>query len=88
MTDWTNDTDITEMPYAEWLEETLREISGMPIRSMALVANIGDGFYTSYYECNLSDKILFSGVINQDAMMHAIEASKPKNDADDNGENE
>lgn len=71
-----NNINITAMPYAAWLEQTLRDISGMPIRGIALVAVTDDSaaWYTNYYECTMADKILFSGIINQDATLDMMAA--------------
>lgn len=68
--------NITDMPYAKWLEQTLRDISELPIRTIAFVGCLDNGdVYTAYYNAHMSDKLLLSGVINQDAMMDSLEAN-------------
>lgn len=68
--------NITEMPYAKWLEQTLRDISELPVRSIALVGVLENGdAYTNYYNVSMTDKLILSGLINQDAMLDALAAN-------------
>lgn len=70
-----NRKNITSMPYAQWLEQTLHDISDLPIKSIALVGVLEDGgVYGNYYECTMSDKILISGIVNQDATLDMLAA--------------
>lgn len=71
-----NKKNITDMPYAKWLEETLHDISDLPIRGFALVGVLENGdAYTSYWNTPMTDKLMLAGLINQDAMLDALEAS-------------
>lgn len=68
--------NITEMPYAQWLERALRDISDLDIRSIAFVGVLESGdVYTSYYNAQMTDKLVLAGIINQDAMMDTLEAN-------------
>lgn len=68
-----NKSNITDMPYAQWLEQTLREISSLPVKGIALVGVLdGRDAYSSYYEVPMADKLLLAGIINQDAMMDVL----------------
>lgn len=69
--------DITTKPYAKWLEATLQETLKMPIKSIGFVAKLNDGaVFTSYSdECSMMDKLQFSGIIQQDAMIDMMEAN-------------
>lgn len=68
--------DITSMPYAKWLEGTLRELTNLPTRSICVAAITNDGDqYIDYYNASIPDMLVFSGLINQDAMMNALEAN-------------
>lgn len=68
--------DILEQPYAEWLEETLSNISTKPIRSLVMIGITEDGdMYNGYYNASVADKILMSGLIQQDAMIDTLEAA-------------
>lgn len=71
----TNNTNITEMPYATWLEETLRDISTLPVAGIAILGILdGDETYTAYYNTSMNDKLLLSGLINQDATIDMLAA--------------
>ena len=79
-----NSNDIREMPYAEWLEGTLRRISMMPMRSLVIIGITEDGdTYNDYYNATLGDKLLISGLIQQDAMLDTLEANGFINSEDD-----
>lgn len=68
--------NITDMPYAKWLEQTLRDISNIPVRGMVVSCILEDGnTYTSYWKTSMGDKILLSGLIQQDAMFDSLEAN-------------
>lgn len=90
MTDKTN--DITKMPYAYWLEQTLRDISEQPVQSIILAGVLESGdVYTSYYETPMADKLLIAGIINQDAMMDNLIANgyiEEEDDSDDEEDND
>ena len=68
--------DITEKPYAEWLEEILSDICAMPMRALAMIGVTEDGNKRNgYYNASVADKILMSGLIQQDAMIDTLEAA-------------
>lgn len=68
--------DITNMPYAKWLENTLRELTNLPTRSICVAAITNDGDpYIDYYNVSIPDMFVFSGLINQDAIMNTLEAN-------------
>lgn len=70
-----NNTNITEMPYATWLEETLRDISTMPVEGIAIMGVLKGGeTYTAYYNVSMADKLLLSGLVNQDATLDMLAA--------------
>lgn len=67
--------NITDMPYAQWLEETLRDISTMPVEGIAILGVLNGGeTYTAYYNVPMADKLLLSGLINQDATLDMLAA--------------
>lgn len=87
MTDKTN--DITKMPYASWLEQALRDISGQPIKSIVVAGVLESGdVYTSYYELPMADKLLIAGIINQDAMLDTLINGGYVEEGDDEDEEE
>ena len=82
-----NSNDITEKPYAKWLEEILSDICAAPIRALAMIGITDDGdMFNGYYNTSVADKILMSGLIQQDAMIDTLEAAGLINAA--NGEEE
>ena len=71
-----NSNDITEKPYAKWLEEILSDICAAPIRALAVIGVTDDGdIYNGYFNASAADKILMSGLIQQDAMIDTLEAA-------------
>lgn len=70
-----NNTNITKMPYAAWLEQTLRDISEVPVSGIAILGVLEGGeTYTAYYNVSMADKLLLSGLINQDATLDMLAA--------------
>lgn len=67
---------ITDMPYAKWLEHTLHDISQLPVRGIAIACILENGdTYTSYWRVPMGDKLMLSGLIQQDAMFDALDAN-------------
>ena len=68
--------NITEMPYAKWMEQVLNDIFDLPMRGIAVVAVLENGdSYTNYYNISMSDKLVLAGLINQDATLDMMTAS-------------
>lgn len=83
----TNNTNITKMPYATWLEQTLRDISTLPVSGIAILGVLEGGeTYTAYYNTSMTDKLLLSGLINQDATLDMLAAQGVIDYADDEEE--
>lgn len=81
--------NITEMPYAKWLEQSLSDISALPIRGIAIVGiTEGGDAYTNYYNASMADKLVLSGLINQDAMFDSMAANGIIEYEDDDEETE
>lgn len=69
-------TDITKMPYAQWLEEALRRISMLPMRTLVIIGITESGeTYNDYYNATMGDKLLIAGLVQQDAMFDSLEAN-------------
>lgn len=63
-------------PIVDWVLQSMRDISQMPIRGIVLAAVTEDGeAYTNYYKVNMTDKLLISGLINQDATLDMLAAN-------------
>lgn len=74
-------------PIVDWVLQTMRDISQMPIKGIALVATTTTGeTYTNYHDVQMNDKLLIAGLINQDAMFDALAANGVIGYADDEEE--
>ena len=66
-------SDLKKLPYAEWLEQSLRNIIGLPIQSICLLTKTESGEVgTGYYECSSLDKLLFASYLNHDAVTDTV----------------
>lgn len=71
-----NPNKITEMPYAKWLEQSLRDMTTFKVHGIALaVLTDNKETCTSYYNVDMADKLVISGVISQDATLDMLEAN-------------
>lgn len=95
----TNNTNITDLPYSVWLEQTLHDIVELPVTDIAIAAVLEDGgAYTNYFKCPMINKLQLAGLIQQDAMMDTLAANgvveyeedeeEDEEDADDGEEEE
>ena len=65
--------DLNKLPYAEWLEQSLQNIIGKPVRSICIMTKFDDDeIGTGYYDCSVADKLLFAGFLQQDAMLDTM----------------
>lgn len=70
-----NERDITKKPYAQWLQQALYDILPLPVRGVALIGITENGeSYVNYYNCTMADKLLISGLVNQDATLDMLAA--------------
>ena len=86
-----NTKNITELPYAKWLEQSLGDLSSLPVRAISIVAITENGdTYGNYYNSSMVDKLVMSGLIQQDSMLDTMAANGiiEYGDEDDNGETE
>lgn len=66
-------SDLNKLPYAEWLEKSLQNIVDKPVRAICILTKFeGDDIGTGYFDCGVADKILFSGFLQQDAMLDTL----------------
>lgn len=68
-----NPNDIMTMPYAQWLEQTLRDLTSFSVKGICIsaVTDTGDT-YANYYNISMNDKLVLSGIINQDATLDML----------------
>lgn len=65
-----------DIPYAEWLEEALRDLLNFPAKGLCIIATNDSGdVYTSYYDVAINDKLLIAGVVQQDALLDTLIAN-------------
>ena len=68
--------NLNNLPYAKWLEQTLHEIIDLPVKGIVLTTVLDGGdAYTNYYNISMADKLIVSGLIQQDAMLDAMAAT-------------
>ena len=68
--------DINNLPYAAWLERSLQDMMGRPIESICIITKFDKGEVgTGYWNCTMGDKLLFAGIMQQDAMFDTMEAN-------------
>lgn len=68
-------TDPSSLPYAKWLEAYLQNVASKPVESICMLVKRENGeILTGYYNCNVSDKLMFAGYVNQDAMFDSLYA--------------
>ena len=65
--------DLNNLPYAQWLEESLHNFIGKPVESICILTKFKNGEVANgYYNCSVSDKLLYAGFIQQDAMIDTL----------------
>lgn len=71
-----NKNDITKMPYAVWLENAIRDMTDLNVCGITLAAIDENGdTYINYYNITMADKLVISGLVQQDAMMDTLAAN-------------
>ena len=87
-----NRNNITEMPYAKWLEQTLHDISSLPVKGIALLVSTENGdSYTNYYNVSMADKLIMAGLIQQDSTLDMLVSNgivQCEDEEDDSSEDE
>lgn len=67
-------TDVFSLPYAQWLEKTLQYLIKFPTRGICICATSDNGeVYVDYHNMSMGDKLVISGVIQQDAMLDRLD---------------
>lgn len=65
--------EINNLPYAEWLESSLRNLMAMNIEAICICTKTEDGGVgTGYWNASMANKLVFSGIIQQDAMLDTL----------------
>lgn len=66
--------DLTELPYVGWLENALRQlIQGEPVETICISTKTKTGAVAiDYYGCSTEDFMLFSGLLQQEALIETL----------------
>ena len=68
--------NLTELPYVNWLEDSLQKLVAKPIESICIMYKLKNGdIRLSDFECSTADKIVFAGFLQHDAMMDSLIAN-------------
>ena len=67
---------MAENPIVKFLQQTIRDISKFPTKGIAVIAT-SDGYeiYTSYHNVPMQDKLVISGLVQQDATLDMLAAN-------------
>ena len=66
-------SELNKLPYAKWLEQSLQDIIGKPVKSICILTKFEkDDIGTGYFDCSVADKLLFAGFLQQDAMLDTL----------------
>ena len=69
--------NLNNISYAEFLEQTLKELITMPVKGIALNAVLKDGaIYTAYHNCSMQNKLTISGIVQQDATLEFLKVNE------------
>ena len=69
--------NFNDIPYAQWLENALKELLDLPVKGICMAAIVGDkgDIYTNYHNVAMADKLVIAGLIQQDAMLDTMAAN-------------
>jgi hypothetical protein len=68
--------NVNNLPYAQWLEHTIKDLIDLPVKGLCLNAVLEDGsVYTAYHKISMQNKITIAGVIQQDATIETLTAN-------------
>lgn len=75
-------SNLQQLPYAEWLEESLRNIIGKPVKAICIITKVqeepideddsGEEIGCGYWNATCADKLTFAGFLQQDAMLDTL----------------
>lgn len=67
---------MAENPIVKFLQQTIRDISKFPTKGVAVIAiSDGDEIYANYYNVPMQDKLVISGLVQQDATLDMLAAN-------------
>ena len=76
--------DLNNLPYTNWLEQSLQTIVGKPVEAICILTKFDTGDVGSgYWNCMVADKLVFAGFLQQDAMLDTLKANGYLEDDDE-----
>lgn len=76
--------DLTNLPYADWLERSLQNIVSSDVQSICIMTKTKSGVVgTGYYECAAIDKLLFASYLQHDAVIDTMTTDETMEDEED-----
>ena len=80
--------DITKQSYSEWLERALQEVVKLDPQDIciACISKNGESYYVNVFSNFVPNKFMFAGMIQQDAMIDALESNGYINDINEETE--
>lgn len=68
--------NLNELPYAQWLEHTIKDLMSLPVKGLCLNAVLEDGaIYTAYHNISMQNKLTIAGMVQQDATIDSLTAN-------------
>ena len=68
--------NLNNIPYAQWLERTLKDMINLPVTGVCLNAVLeGGDIYTAYHNVTMNNKLTIAGIVQQDAMLDTMAAN-------------
>lgn len=65
--------DPNNYPYAEWLEKTIQIIMSKPVNRICILAETEDDeIISGYYNCDMPGVLMFSGYLQQKAIIDRL----------------
>ena len=75
--------DICKKNFARFWEKMLEALVEMPIEGLCVIGKMkGGATFVNYYKSSMADKILYAGLIQQDATLDMLKANKHNEDED------
>ena len=66
--------DITKLPYAPWLEDTIREMTEHEVQSICIAVKVdGCAMLTGYWTADTKDKAMSAAAIQNDIVSDIVE---------------
>lgn len=91
-------SNLSQLPYAKWLEESLHNIIGKPIKAICIITKVqeepmdeddtGEEIGCGYWNVSMSDKYAFAGLLQQDALFDAMRSNGYITDDEEDEEEE